>query len=474
MTLGDWTVIGAVLISIAVTPLVVMSVGEAWLLHVVRRVNLGDRLYRDVFFGAGPAPVWLAARIVAITRPQALVMRAITVAYLGAAWWVAVRTVVTEGAAQSASATLGIGLIALGGHHVRMPSHYGLWSSLWVLVAAAAVLGAQPLVGGLALAAATAGRYTVGAAAVISLLPSVLVLDGAVAAATTAAGIALGLGALALVMGREGVGDFYRGAVANKSAYLTAGSVTPLEGLNRAVPSRGAPKATWLTSVPTVLGFVVLAAAPAGVIVGFVMGITDPNAPALAGGSLCLVGLSVTYPRCDAPHVAAATGLALPGLWLVAEAAGILDGASPTAAAVLSAALVAGLAGVVSRSRRATLRRDVPRCKGLPVSRHRGVWPDQTDDLRAKTGGTVMVLHDAASFFYLSGSLINPTPYDYPYASTFGPNGQATTIEGITSGRIGAVCRGEMDSNLAPHELLAFVDTMRHVGDTPQGAVFRI
>ena len=124
---------------------------ECWYLLVVRRVRAGRRLYRGVFFGAGPWSVWVSRVVVRRWGERLLVLRrlvvVLAVAVGAAAWaWTA-----------AAGVPWPVGLAVAGGTMLlstalwTVDNHYGLWSRLGVLVALAAPIAwDDPLVAGVA------------------------------------------------------------------------------------------------------------------------------------------------------------------------------------------------------------------------------------------------------------------------------------------------------------------------------------
>ena len=64
-----------------------VTVDEAWSLVVARRMNRGDRLYRDIFYGAAPLAIAVQGLAFRVLRPQGVVVRLLTVGYLIAEAW---------------------------------------------------------------------------------------------------------------------------------------------------------------------------------------------------------------------------------------------------------------------------------------------------------------------------------------------------------------------------------------------------
>lgn len=231
-----------------------------------------------------------------------------------------------------------------------------------------------------------------------------------------------------------------------------------------------------LTSLFTLLPLLVAAlAVDALVVVGAIGGDRTAAAVGLAGG---LIALSGAVPRTDLPHV---QGLAPLALVALASTGLAVDVPAWFGVPVAAWAVVALLVSLDPARRRGPgpveVDLDLPHLRGLPVPRKApGSRPADGGELRAMTGGRVFLLRPDAALWYLAADLRNPTPYDYPYASVFGPDGQRETIAAIEAGAVEWVCWPEpMAGRLAPLELQAFVATaMAPVADTPAGRLYRL
>jgi hypothetical protein len=195
-------------------------------------------------------------------------------------------------------------------------------------------------------------------------------------------------------------------------------------------------------------------------------------------GAIVLAGL---VPRADAPHVQAAVPVAV-----LAVFSSALAGPAPPASLVALAGIIAVPATLVALVLSIDtvhripfapdqVDREVPHFRRLPVARRvPGRSPSDGHELRAQTDGRVFLLRPDAAFWYLAGDLRNPTPFDYPYASVFGPRGQTDVVRDIERGAIRWVCLAEpMVGRLAPDELQSFVSSsMDAVTDTAAGTLY--
>ena len=212
-------------------PRLVPHPDECWFLLVVRRVAAGRRLYRGVFFGAGPWSVWVSRPVVRLLGARLLVLRRTVVVLslvLGVAAWAWASAV---GVPWPVGLAVAAGSMLLSTALWSADNHYGLWSRIGVMVALAAPLAlddtaAGAVVGGLGLALALLNKYSLGVAAV----PGVLATAAATGAWSGGLVVVGSGGALALVgyavAARGGVGpSMVRRVLRNKRTFVaTAGA----------------------------------------------------------------------------------------------------------------------------------------------------------------------------------------------------------------------------------------------------------
>ena len=451
---------------------------ECWHLLVVRRVAAGRRLYRGVFFGAGPWSVWVTRLVVRACGERLLVLRRLVVLLsvaLGAATWAWTASV---GAPWAVGLAVAGGTMLLSTALWTADNHYGLWSRIGVIVAFTAQMAADdPLVaglcGGVGLALALLNKYTLGVAALPGLL-AIGVHDHAPLRVLLTLGIG---GALALtgyaVAGRRGVWpSMVQRVLRNKRTFVATAGSGFLAGWRAMlglppVQSRLEWRVSWVAYALTALGAgLVLVDAVVGTARGRDGGVT------LAVLSLTLVGAAAMWPRADEVHVRSS----LP-LW-TAPALVAADHLAPFLG--IAWAVLVGSAGLVSAGlalaeRRATT---LPQPTGTPFD---GVnaWPwDLADvlsggeELRRLTGGTVFLLRPDAAVWYLATGLRNPTPYDYPLASPFGPDGQQVLAGNLASGQVRYCCWVPSHAGaLTPTHLEEYVATLPVTAQTRAGTL---
>ena len=451
---------------------------ECWHLLVVRRVSQGRRLYRGVFFGAGPWSVWVTRLAVRVRGERLLVLRRLVVVLsigLGGGVWAWTSAV---GLPWLTGLVVASGTMLLSTALWTVDNHYGLWSRVGVFVAFGAMLGLEsPLAGGpvagLGLALALLNKYTLGLAAVAGLLV-VAVADDAwlvVAVACGIGGVLAGVGYA--VAAREGVGpSIVRRLLRNKGTFVaTAGSGFIVNW--RAMVGRPTVQSvlewrvSWIAFALTALGALLVLI---DAVLATAQGGDHARTGAVAG--LALVGVAALWPRADEPHVRCS----LP-LW-TAPAVVAADRLGP-AVGIGWAALVAtagfGSAALAVAERRRTHLHDPA---GTPFD---GVnaWPWDLgevlaggSELRELTGGTVFLLRPDAAVWYLATGLLNPTPYDYPLASPFGPEGQQVLRGNLASGKVRYCCWTPSRAGaLTPTHLEGYVATLRVVAEIRAGTL---
>jgi len=76
----------------------------------------------------------------------------------------------------------------------------------------------------------------------------------------------------------------------------------------------------------------------------------------------------------------------------------------------------------------------------------------------AGTDRSLFILHPNAAVYYLASGLRNPTRYDFPLVTTFGPNGQQQLIERIRSREIASICVMPLPwETLPPEHLIGYI-----------------
>lgn len=423
LVLGLAVGVGSALCAVVVVLLrrrIPASQDEIWFLLVVTRVRRGRRLYAEVFYGAGPLPVWGSLVVSRRSRPGLLALRRLSdrLAVLTAGCLLLVVSLLAPD-----PVLVGTCALAVAGLALAWPADnaYGVWAragaALAILPMTAAGLGVPawlvgPLAGGsgLALAGAVFAKHPVGAAAAVTVLPGWLLTVGPAAAAAVAATAGVGaVAVLTLLRTRGELRGFVRRTLTDKGTYLATGRLSFLGAAARLVRER--PPGWWVDLAAYV---VVAAAAPAALVTVFT------GSPAAATSvALAATVLAGVVPRADPEHVRPLVSGAVVVLLVALHPV-------PTTALVVAAVVSGmGLAAVLASFRRHPRTAGSNWLAGVPAVRP--VGPEELEAgrlIRRTAGRRVLVLRSHAAQWYLALGLVNPTAYDYPLASTFGSRGQ--------------------------------------------------
>jgi hypothetical protein len=476
-----WVALGLVPVLVALTrQRRTMPAGqdEVWFLLVATRLARGRRLYSEVFYGAGPLPVWGATLLVRLCDAGLKTLRTCTAVVLAATTVLLLVLVAPAGGLAVVCTAVALAGLVLA----RPPDNaYGVSARAGVAVSVAALAASDPdfvgaravggeqtlaalaLVSGVGLVLALFSKHTLGAAAALTVLPGWLVVSGPSSAGVATGTTVVGSVAVLAVLSRRGeLRGFVRRTLTDKGAYLSTGRLTFTGEAHRLARSR--PELWWIDL--TAYAVTVVAA------VGTVVAAVSRTPGAIE--ALCLAAVSVAgnYPRASPSHVRAGAALALAALVVVLAPA-------PTALAVVLAALatVGGLALVASwrRPRRAP-EVEVDVLDGLPLL---SPMPARSltdgERVRDTAGRRVLVLRSDAAQWYLALDLRNPTPYDYPLASTFGRSGQDLIAARLRRSDIEWCLMAPADAGpLTPDRLEEAVRSrMDPVLDTALGVLYR-
>lgn len=476
-----WLVVGvtpAIVALIRLFRAVPAAQDEVWFLLVATRLGRGRRLYAEVFYGAGPLPVWGAAALVRWRGAGLRTMRIFTGTLLTATT-ILLLLLVATGPARLAVVGASV---AMAGLVLAWPpdNTYGVAARMGAVFAVVGLAAGDPalvtadlLVGhpsvpavlsGLGLVVALFAKHSLGVAAALTVLPGWMLVAGPVPASAAAGTTALGSAAvLALLARRRELRGFVRRTLTDKGAYLATGRLTFTGSARRLMTVR--PAGWWVDLTAYVVTVAAVLVCPVALAVG------TPGAAA----AVCLAAVSVagTYPRADPEHVRPGAPPALVALIVALAPLPVAAGVVLTALALL------GVAGLVASWRTHTLRPAevvVGALDGLPM-----LSPVTSQSLcdgrriREVAGRRILVLRSDAAQWYLALDLRNPTAYDYPLASTFGSNGQEVVAQRLRRGDVEWCLFAPTDAGaLAPTVLEEAVRSrMDPVLDTALGVLLR-
>ncbi len=428
---------------------------EAWILVVASRLkDRHDVLYRDVFFGVAPLPMWLLlaatgrgpVEVAALRRLNAVGVGVVAgalwhvTAQVGLPWWSVTAVVVLTVLACGPVADVLTWYDNLSRAGVALALCLVLDGAPWALVAAGAALGAAAM-----------SKYTVGVVASPVLLAMAWTTadDRRWIAAAALAALAVGAVSVAPLTRQPGV---LRAMVSRlgpgKRSFVQHGRIS----LWRLVRHRQQRIVVMSAIVP--LAVISLPAA---------VWASRRGAPSATVWTV-LVGVVVfsvcTWPRADTAHLR--SGLPFAAVAVLAGTAAVHDVSATALVTVVRVAMlvwtvwlaVAGVHYAVGRGAfRPLADRQVRGCRGagcrLDDAIVRDLWV--ASEL---AGGVALVLGVDAPYASLVSGIHNPTPYDYPLASAFGVHGQADVAQRIADGRVAYVVQVEpMPVAMAPTEV---------------------
>ena len=443
------------------------SPDEAWFLQVVNRVESGEMLYRDVYFGVTPLSVSLTRLMASLLGAEILVSRAVVMASFF------LTVIICTALARRLRLTSGtrtllvLGLLVYGISFPFPPPYTPLAVLFFVGSFLAAVVWCQDdragrgAIGKLAAAGFLGGfcfaaKQNLGIYALAALLVSVLakrrrsgedvLRDAAVLVLAFFAACVVALLPVWLGGGTDGLITY---GFTSKGTYLELGQVSHLAPLQRLWGAIHNPKPHvgfalfhWnLVFLLPPLVFALLLAA-------WVRGRFPDRSIAAILTAFVIAGYLVVYPRPGSSHVIYAVPVLLVGL---GYAWGALRPSIPlrlvrfahlAAAVWLSAGLLlwGGRSAVHLLTDRYVFS-TIPHFRGMLIQRdrHQALRQQAAALARAVDGRPALLVGRDACFYYLAARVKNPSAFDFPYASVFGPFGQEEVIRGIRENRIRAV-----------------------------------
>ena len=441
-----------------------------FVLQVIARVQNGDVLYRDVFFGVPPLSVHAGRLATAVAGTELAVLKVLVALTLAGSWWAAARIVERTAGNRRFDLPLAVAVVATG---VAEPaSLYQPLAAMFLIVAidAAASCVERPSVWSAAAAGAaaglsvlskhTTGTFALGAAVLVCLIATTWPRFPARAKHVLAMLMAFGacvLAGLIPIVVSGGWPQFVDYAFLNKGTYLQHNGVSFLEGAGAFLASL-APGPGWnAVAIARSMSMVVPPLFLAALVVLW-------RAPSLAfrhrvaATALGLASAATMFPRADVPHVTVAAPAMIATIavaWAAARRSGAY--ALPRAALAAVAVVVVLFFGVRLTAMAAAVRdpdriwSDLPHLHGLVVERAR------LEELRragtalreSARGEPLFLLMPNAGIYYLVSGVKNPTPFDYPLVTAFGRTGERDTIARIERGELSGVCFREVTA-MAP------------------------
>jgi hypothetical protein len=421
---------------------------ESWFLQVVNRVLSGDVLYRDVAFGATPLSVYASAALASVFGIEVLVLKAVVslcfAISLLACWSIARRLEFGPRRTIACIAALFLyllpGISAFGAAYTPMAIASMLVCFACALAAVAGNRRALVL-GAVAAAVCFASKQNMGIYALAALLV-VLAGRGGIRSGAQVVGV-FALSTLALLLPvilSDGLAWLVDYGFTGKGTYMRLGHVSYAWQVAGIVTTLGDIRSLRVLywEHQFLLPLMTLAAVAYAVIAKGQRDAQTVVVLLFAGA-----GLLSVFPRADWLHLSVANPfliIAVAHIWPTLRASSFWVW-------LVGAWLAAGLVALVCA---AALQTNAPQQAWSTLPHFRGVMIDlaalvdlerETRSLRDNAaGGELFIVGPKAGFYYVLTGLRNPTPYDYPFATTFGKAGEERTARAIREGRIKAAC----------------------------------
>ena len=470
------------------------QIDKSWFLDVVDRVTSGDVLYRDTYFPATPLSVYLTALLTAPFGNELLVAEAVWTAWLVLLILVAVGVARQLGWPSRARLWLAAALTVVMAPWVHSP--YTLLAMVWFLVCCSATLAwvSRPsdavdqgdrwlLVAGTAAGLCFVSKHNLGVYASLAL---------AVATATYGGGwvnrrqwpriVALSAGPFLLVtavvllpiLATGGMAKLLEYGFSVSEAYLNAARIGYGDGLLTLgtllkSAASGAVSPTLYWQLLYLLPPITLAA----LAIAWPRAAPGERQRVTTIGAFVVAACLVMFPRATLSYLVFTLPVVLPALGyagrvLAPHAFGRQARALGVAAVlwlIIGAALIARqpIAAIASGGYDVS---DLPHLRGVLIAPDAKPYFQTAEKLAGldSRNEAPLLLSTRAGFLYLASGGRNPTPYDYPLVTTFGPNGLAETIDALRRGAIQAVCVDHDFSStndarrLQPATLLLYVE----------------
>ena len=481
---------------------------ETWFLQVLTRVTGGDVLYRDVFFGATPLSVYLAAPLVALFGSEIVVVKAFVALCFVLTVLACLATQQRLSSSRRSIIFLLLGLLAYvwprqAAGYTPLAYACLLGSLLATMVWQTRLADAQEsataskslVLAGVLAGLSFAAKQNLGLCVLGALLASILLVallertslrKTCAALLTALAAFTLTVGVtLLLVLVSGGSEQFIDYGFTNKRTYLRIGGFSYLEGLRalskrvRTIHSLEDLRWVFLQTSYLLPPLTLVVMLGAGSVAGW-----QQRLYLAIGGLFAAAALTGVYPRADLEHLL----YAIPPMLVCAVHAGSIVGARlPRAMQRMFQAgfalwMILGIGLIGSGALGRILSPDFERST-LP--HFRGVWLTKKEHaqlhryatlLQAATEGEqTFLLSSQAAFYYLTAGLDNPTPFDYPLETAFGLHGQADVMAAIRAGQLQWVCLKRAPRyQMAAHRLAQFVvDHMDQVTDLKVCTLYR-
>jgi hypothetical protein len=462
---------------------------QSWFLLVAKRILAGETLYRDVYFNTTPLSMYVTAAAVAVTGVQLLTVELVVafsvLASIMLGWKIIERAVPSERRVP----LLLIALVIVYGNYQAKTPYTPLAVTLFMLTLLGFLVwhderrNSTLFWSGIAAGFSFASKYNIGLLAVAALALGVFIVARARLApriaiaralASIVAGFSLVVAAMVAVIAATGAFPaFVEYAFSNKTMYVAVGWTGFIRALGLFIDALRAPFS--IQSVTTIYIFFVCAVPVVAIALmtrWFIAADREQKARVVALSIFLIAAAAGSYPQ-----AASSMPFVVPALGAIAGIAWRLGAAPRSRALRISCVAVVALwlsIGAARMLMNPINRLMSPEWRFSQIAHCRGIIVETDDDemllrqareLRAAVPSREAFIQTLnAGFYYLASGIRNPTPYDLPAVTTFGPRGQQKVIASIISGRIEHVAVIPSAATYeqpwqSPQELMRYVET---------------
>jgi hypothetical protein len=489
--------VSIILLSCAVALTGYSSSDESWFLRVLQRVNAGETLYRDVYYGLLPLPVYLGAPITSIFGPTFLVLQMLFFACFLSTVWIcdSVAQYLKLGAIARAGLLVAICVWSSPGAINHGASLYQPLATLSMLLCVRMVLAwstqivkergnVQLAIAGIAAGAGFATKDQIGALTLAALLLSVaavavhrrfpmrhLLRTGAVIGAIFIGTVLL---TTVPVILSGGLNDLVENFMVERQAYVRDAYISYLDGIGQFLHLMADGIFIDDPHPIQVVRHSIFLIAPTALVLLIIALVRVRGEDRLCAAILFAFSMGAflsMFPRSDLGHVLFTSAMILVGL--VYSGDRLLG--SPVhrniGFGLFLAWMSIGFGSAVWKSTSRVFSGDydflrLPHFEFAlaPRSEIDTLHRDREQLVAAAVRGPIFLLTSDAAFYYLVSQIKNPTPIDYPLRNSMGFDGEGRIIKAIQSGQIQLVCvRSYPNPRLRPLRLEEFVRREMHL-----------
>jgi len=486
-----WSALGIVLWGLSLYLLAAQGIersDESWFLQVTRRVNGGETLYKDMFFGATPLSIYLLRVLTHVFGLEVLVLKGMAAACITSSILLGAR-ILQE---LEVSKRISIFFVAANFIFVSSPWPIGLYTLLsppFLMGTCLAALrwrkqfqsGSKAykslIAAGICAGLCFASKQNVGLGAIAALLITVAITSAGIKDRSRSVPYAVALIAFLLVSGvllapilLSGAKDkFIEYCFTGKKTYLNLhlaylmGDVSiRIKGFSAVKVYLSAfidhPSFTSLRAAIVLSSFFLIPLLATGAIYKL-LGKSNRRMTLIVI-AFAVAALSMLFPRPSIHHVVSTVPMSMAALfyfwqYMFPQKYKAAVYIQRTTGAALTILVLMYLAIPIKQMSDGQELSQIPHFRGVWISgfKREEFLKDARQLRTVARNHNLFIMGPSASFYYIICDLKNPTPFDYPLVTTFGFHGEEEVKKAILEGRITAVCLPDEDAKLSQFNL---------------------